>query len=196
MNSRTDPLPRIGPRVVLRRLRPTDLDAFQAYRADPDVGRYQGWSPMSPGDGAAFLEQMRTSAAFTVGDWLQLGIAERSTDRLIGDIGICLRGSAETHAELGFTLAPGAQGRGLGAEAVREALAMLFDSTDIARVVAITDARNDASVRLLRRVGMEPVETVNAVFRGEPCVEFVHELRRNAWLSLQGADDSVEHPGA
>jgi aminoglycoside 6'-N-acetyltransferase len=191
-----DPLPRVGSRIVLRRLRSADLDAFQAYRADWNVGRYQGWSPMSPGEGAAFLEHMRISAAFTLGEWLQLGIAERSTDHLIGDIGICLHGPAEAHAEIGFTLAPGAQGRGLGSEAVREALAMLFERTDIARVVAVTDARNVASVRLLQRVGMEPVETVHAVFRGEPCIELVHELRRDAWLSLQGAHVSVERPGA
>ena len=31
----------------LRRMRPEDLTAFQAYRALPELGRYQGWSPMS-----------------------------------------------------------------------------------------------------------------------------------------------------
>ena len=30
-------------RLVLRRFRPEDLDAFVAYRSDPQVARYQGW---------------------------------------------------------------------------------------------------------------------------------------------------------
>jgi RimJ/RimL family protein N-acetyltransferase len=31
-------------RLVLRRLREADLEALVAYRADPEVARYQGWS--------------------------------------------------------------------------------------------------------------------------------------------------------
>jgi len=37
------PLPIRTDRLVLRALRPEDVDAFVAYRADPEVARYQGW---------------------------------------------------------------------------------------------------------------------------------------------------------
>jgi RimJ/RimL family protein N-acetyltransferase len=30
-------------RLLLRRFRPEDLDAFVAYRSDPEVARYQEW---------------------------------------------------------------------------------------------------------------------------------------------------------
>ena len=39
-----DPFPRTTARLVLRRFAARDLAAFQAYRCDPAVGRYQGWS--------------------------------------------------------------------------------------------------------------------------------------------------------
>ena len=174
-----DPLPRNGPRIVLRRLRSADLTNFQAYRSDPDVGRYQSWSPMSSSDAAAFLEEMSTAAFGTTGEWFQLGIAERSTDRLIGDIGICIRDSENKHAELGVTLAANSQGQGLGSEAVLQALTMLFESSDITRVVAITDTRNHATVRLLQRVGMKLTETLDADACGETHAEHVFAIGRH-----------------
>jgi RimJ/RimL family protein N-acetyltransferase len=134
---------------------------------------------MSSSNAAAFLGRMGAAAFGTVGEWLQIGIADRTTDQLIGDIGICIRGSGEKHAELGFTLAAEWHGRGLGSEAVLEAVAMLLDRTDIARVVSITDTRNHASISLLLRVGMKLTETMNSVFRGEPCTEHVFTVGRH-----------------
>ena len=132
--------------------------------------------PMS--DAVAFLSDMSAAAFGMDEQWLQIGIAERSTGRLIGDIGVCLHRDETRYAEIGFTLAAGYQGQGFASEAVREALGLLFEQTDIARVVAITDTRNHASARLLQRVGMTLAETVSADFRGEPCEEYVFVLSR------------------
>lgn len=179
----SDPLPRVSSRVVLRRLRLADLDNFQAYRSDPDVGRYQGWSPMSADAARAFIDGMSIAAFGATDKWLQIAIAHPASDRLIGDMGICVRHNGDLHAEIGYSVAAAAQGQGVGSAAVREAMAMLFEHTDIARVAAITDARNEASVRLLRRIGLTLDETVNTVFRGEPCVELVFSMARDAWSS-------------
>jgi RimJ/RimL family protein N-acetyltransferase len=122
---------------------------------------------------------MSTAPFSATGEWFQLGIAERSTDRLIGDMGICIRHSEDKHAELGVTLAADSQGRGFGSEAVLQALAMLFESSDIARVVAITDTRNHATVRLLQRVGMKLTETLDSGARGETRSEHVFAIGRH-----------------
>ena len=175
MKSRpVDFLPRSGPRIVLRRLRAADLPEFQAYRADPEVGRYQGWSPMPSQAAKAFLTEMNKAAFAAVGVWFQLGIADGATDRLIGDIGFCICGPDYQHAELGFSLAHKVQGQGLASEAVREVIDLLFERTTVARVISMTDARNQACIRLLQRVGMRQVGAVNSMFRSEPCVEYVY----------------------
>jgi len=181
MISRTvDPLPRTRSRIVLRRLRVDDLPAFQAYRADPEVGRFQGWSPMPIPAATAFLAGMNTALFGVAGEWFQLGIAEPATDRLIGDIGFCLCGPENEHAEVGFSLARECQGQGLATEAVGTMIEVLFECTKIERVVAMTDERNLSSIRLLQRVGMKRVSQVNSVFRGEPCVEQVYVRHRGA----------------
>jgi ribosomal-protein-alanine N-acetyltransferase len=179
MHSPSAPLlPRAFPGGLLRRLRTSDLAAFQAYRSIPELGRFQGWSPMSEAEAVAFLAEMNEARLFTPGDWVQLGIAEPEADQLIGDIGIFLSADGLT-GEIGFTLARAAQGRGIATAAVRQALQVLFGVTAAWQVLGITDSRNVASVRLLERVGFRYHESRNTVFRGEPCFEEVYVLPRN-----------------
>ena len=119
------PAAAVFPGGLLRRLRTTDPAAFQAYRSIPELGRFQSWSPMSEAEAVAFLAGMNEAPLFTPGDWVQLGIAEPESDQLLGDIGIFLSADGLT-GEVGFTLAPAAQGRGIATAAVRQALQVLF----------------------------------------------------------------------
>lgn len=182
MNS--DLLPRPSGRVVLRRLRPSDLAAFQAYRGDPEVARYQGWETMTDEDAEAFLAAVAADRLLQPGRWCQIAIAAREDDALIGDIGICLAADGN-EAEIGFTLSRQAQGKGLAREAVREALRLIFEHSPAERVIGITDARNLPSVRLLERLGLRKVEELESEFRGEACTEFVFAIARGATQNLK-----------
>jgi RimJ/RimL family protein N-acetyltransferase len=157
----------------------SDLEPFQAYRTDPEIGRYQGWTPMSSTDAQAFLLEMATVRLFQPDRWFQIAIAHLQTNQLIGDIGICVHSDDENFAEIGFSLDYAWQKQGLGAEAVTEALVWIFEHTQVTYVIATTDARNLPSVRLLKRVGMALRETKPAIFRGETCTEHVFEVRRS-----------------
>jgi RimJ/RimL family protein N-acetyltransferase len=157
-------------RLHLRRLRPQDLPAFQAYRGDAEVGRWQGWQPMDDAQALTFLEAMAASPWCQPGAWFQLAVADRASDTLLGDIGIHLALGGRV-AEIGFTLARGAQGRGLAQEALTAAIACIFEHTPARRVLAITDIRNTACLRLLPRLGLRPFATLDAVFRNLPCQE-------------------------
>lgn len=133
---------------------------------------------MSEAEALSFLAEMSEAPLFTLGDWVQLGIAERETDQLIGDIGIFVSADGR-NGEIGFTLAPTAQGRGVATAAVRQTLQLLFGVTRVKWVLGITDSRNVQSVRLLERVGFRHQVSRSTVFRGEPCVEEVYALARN-----------------
>ena len=171
-------LPRPLPGGCLRRLRRGDVGAFQAYRSIPELGRFQGWSPMSDAEALAFLAEMESSPFFQPGQWIQLGIADAGSDVLLGDIGVHLSADGRT-GEVGFTLAPAAQGRGLATAAVRESLQLLLAATEVECVLGITDARNHPSIRLLERLGFACRETRNVLFRGEACSELVYVLPRD-----------------
>jgi ribosomal-protein-alanine N-acetyltransferase len=154
-----------------------DLWAFQEYRTDAALGRYQGWTAMPDTEAHAFLDEMNKVPLFRPGEWTQVGIAEPEALALLGDIGLYLSEDSR-HAEVGFTLAHHAQGRGLAAVAVREAVDLIFQFTAVERVLGITDSRNRASVGVLERVGMRKQEERHALFRGESCVEYVYAVPR------------------
>jgi aminoglycoside 6'-N-acetyltransferase len=176
-NPASGPLPWTGPRIVLRRLAESDLAAFQEYRHDERAGRYQGWTPQPDTEAAAFLRDMGRSAVFPRDAWVQLGIAERASDLLIGDIGVFVDAAGE-HSEMGFTLNPQFQGQGLAQEALGGAIQLVFAHTQVTRIECVTDQRNAAAIRLLERVGMQHVATDNAVFRGEACIEYRYRILR------------------
>lgn len=161
--------------MTLRRLRTADLADFQAYRGDPEVGRWQGWQPQTDAQALAFLEEMARGPQFQPGTWTQLGIANDLTDQLIGDLGVHISADGR-EAEFGFSLARAAQGRGLASAAVREGLALVFEQTAVQRIHAQTDARNVACIRLLERLGGQHIATLATEFRGEPCSELRYLL--------------------
>jgi [ribosomal protein S5]-alanine N-acetyltransferase len=174
-----DSLPMRSDRALLRRMRELDAAAFHDYRSDPVLAMYQGWSPMSQEQAAAFVREMATVSQLVTGDWIQLAIADPTTDQLIGDIGIFLD-DAGTSAEIGFTLHRANHGRGVATAAVRSAIRLIFATSRADAIRATTDARNLASIRLLERIGFEKVSERSTEFKGEACVEHDYVLPRHA----------------
>jgi RimJ/RimL family protein N-acetyltransferase len=175
-------LPVVTRRIRIRRFETADLAAFLAYRADPEVGRYQGWSPMDAAASRAFLEQMARMERLVGGQWMQVAIADARTNLLLGDIGVH-PDEDFTQVELGFTLAAQHQRRGLAAEAVGGVACELFRQTPVQSIRGVTDARNIASIALLERLGFRRVNEQQAMFRGEPCIEYVYVLASSEVIS-------------
>ena len=162
------------PRLVLRRFRAEDAAPLAAYRSDPLVARYQGWTaPVSLDSAARMVRGLVTGSPEEPG-WFQYAIELRADRCLVGDVGVCLHEN-RMQAELGFTLAGDRQGHGYATEAVRAVLGDLFERRGLHRVSAECDARNDRSARLLRRLG------------------FVQEglLRQASWIKDEWTDDLV-----
>jgi len=87
------------------------------------------------------------------GAWLQLALVTIKSATVVGDCSIHFRGDDPRQVELGITLAPTHQRRGLAAEALGSILEYVFRRLGKHRVSAITDAENHAAAGLLRRLG-------------------------------------------
>jgi RimJ/RimL family protein N-acetyltransferase len=170
-------------RLILRRFRASDLDSFVAYRADPSVARYQSWENFTREDGMRFIEEMMAQDPDKAGEWFQIAIELKATGEMIGDCAVHALADAPSEAEIGFTIAPQFQGLGYATEAVTGLLAYLFGPLGKRRVIAITDVRNAASVRVLRRLRFvrddHPREPTR--FKGELCEEHLYVLTRDIW---------------
>lgn len=156
--------------TVVRCLRDGDVPAFHAYRSDPELARFQSWSPLPLAAARAFVAEMARVEALAPDDWVQLAIADAATDELLGDLGLRFD-PARIEAEVGFTLCRAAQGAGHATRAVRAAVALVAQAADVTTVRATTDVRNAASIAVLERAGFRGVAERTAHFKGEPCVE-------------------------
>ena len=142
-------------RVTLRPAVADDLAATWEYRRLPEVSRWLTRAPATPEEyREQFLDPERLARTIVVelqgeviGDlmlkvedaWAQAEVADRA------------RG---TQAELGWVLHPEHAGHGYATEAVRALIDLAFDDMGLRRVTAGCFAANEASWRLMERVGM------------------------------------------
>lgn len=132
---------------------------------------------MTPDEANAFISEQPRHLLAEQDQWFQIAIADKHTDDLIGDIGICAHAPG-TSAEIGFTLSPEAQGHGLAIEACRAAIDLAFSRDGVEVVEAIVDTRNLPAIALVERLGMSLDRTENAEFKGAVCSEHHFTLRR------------------
>ena len=141
-------------RLSLRPFRVDDLEAFVAYRSDPEIARYQAWEhTYSKADAESFLSSQREAVFGRPGEWLQLAIVDRETGAVCGDCAVRVATDQPATAEVGVTLAREGQGKGLATEALTALVTELFERLGIHRVFAEADDRNVPVQRLLERLG-------------------------------------------
>ena len=172
------------PRLCLRPFGPADAPAFAAYRADPDVARFQSWDAGYPlADAERFVAEQAGLALGTPGEWVQVAIADRERDALLGDCACLVLRDQPRTAEVGVTLAPASQGRGIAAEALRGLIGELFAAHGMHRVIAQADDRNAAVQRLLERLGLrlEARHVEADWFKGEWATLRVYAVLAREW---------------
>jgi RimJ/RimL family protein N-acetyltransferase len=158
---RPDPdfLPIVTERLVLRRSVPDDAPRISSYRSDPDVHRYQGWDRTDPSGVRGEIEAMALRSPGSPG-WVQLSVVERSTERLVGDVGMSPADGEPGVIKVGYTVDPAFQGRGYATEAVAALAAYAVQTLGASVVRAYADADNVASIRVAEKVGMRLVERI------------------------------------
>ena len=141
-----------------------DLDAFVAYRRERAVARYQSWDEtFSRHEAEDVLDRRELGVA---GEWLQLALTARQGGALLGDCGVHVLADQPATAELGITLAPASQGRGIAREALGALITTLFARHGMHRVYAQADDRNGAVHRVLARLrDRRPVDARDRVRR-------------------------------
>jgi ribosomal-protein-alanine N-acetyltransferase len=139
-------------RLHLRDVRTNDAPALFSIHSDPSVMRYwsyPAWTELAQAEQkVADIQRQRREL-----DILVWAIADAASDRLIGTSAVFALDLKQGRAEIGYSLHPEWQGRGLATEALRLILGYLFDQLQLRRVEADIDPRNEASWRLLEKLG-------------------------------------------
>ena len=178
-------------RLIIRRFHPTDAARFLAMRNTEAVARYQDWPmPFSEKDCTAFIQHATHSHPDTAGQWFQFALADCSTDALIGDIGVCPDADNSEGLEIGFSLHPDHQGKGMMWEALTAIFDYWFNQRGKKRILAVADTDNAPSWHLLERLGFVREKTSPAdPAHGDAAVaEYAYLLTSTRWQASLPAD--------
>jgi RimJ/RimL family protein N-acetyltransferase len=185
------------PRLWLRAWREEDLDALQAYFGDPEVMRYITGEPMDRERCREFLgRRLAMQQEWQVQFWALCkkrpdGV-RREDDEVIGHCGLApsdivredgrpfppsgMPGAGERiQVELGYALRRSEWRKGYTTEASRAALKHGFERLSLERIVALADPRTEASLAVMRTLGMRDAGV--AVYRGKDRV-VIYEVGR------------------
>ena len=171
-------------RLVLRALEPGDLDDVAALQSDPGTIRYLPWPLRTREESALWLaDRIQSHALEHDGDAVAWAAVRRDDGGFVGVVVLFLRSTEHRTTEVGFVLSPSARGAGYASEAAHALVQLSFDRLDAHRVVARLDPRNDASARVLARLGMtfEGVHRQDALIRGQWSDTAVWAVLRQEW---------------
>src|SRR4051812_5936890 len=177
------------PTIVTERLRigaleTNDAESLFGYLSHESVAQFHSWVPSSADDARAFIDR-NAAVPFNRNDtWSQLAIRSATTGELVGDLGVHFVGEDGQQVEIGFTISPAHQRNGYAREAVLALLDHLFTALKKHRVFASVDPRNDASLALLRALGLrqEAHFRESLFWKGGWVDDIVFGILRSEWL--------------
>jgi len=171
-------------RMSLRPNEMGDLAALHGLFGRADVSRYLMWEPMDLDQAQALLDRRVLQTRIeTEGDGILLAAIDDVTGRMIGEFMLRLTSAQGLQGEVGWSIHPDFQGRGLATEGAREMLRLGFDELGLHRIVAEADPRNLPSLRVIDRLGMRrEAHLVEHLFvKGEWIDEVIGAMLEAEW---------------
>jgi [ribosomal protein S5]-alanine N-acetyltransferase len=134
-------------RLVIRNLKSDDITSLYEYRNDYNCAKYQAWADTSKKYLKEFIENQKNK---TIEDnRLQLAIAIKTTNELIGDIFVSIK---DRTISLGYTIKPKFQRQGYAYETLKEFIKYLFNRFKGYEIVCMVHPENEASKNLLKKM--------------------------------------------
>jgi RimJ/RimL family protein N-acetyltransferase len=182
--------PIVTPRLILRPYEARDLAALHAMFGREEVCRYLMWEPMDVDQARTLLERrVKQTRIEADRDGILLAAVDSATDRMIGEFMLSVTSIKDRQGEIGWSLHPDAQGRGLATEGARAMLRVGFEDLGLHRIIAECDPRNEASLRVMERLAMrrEAHFLDHEFLKGEWVGSIVCAMLESEWRAGAGA---------
>jgi ribosomal-protein-alanine N-acetyltransferase len=142
------------PRLIVRKLRPDDLDALSALYADPDVRRYFPDGGLDRGQTKEELDWFLRDVPPDQTPFGLRAIIHRESGEFIGRGGL-LSWMIEDKREIetAYLIARPFWRQGLGSEFLHALIRHATEDLHLSRLIALVDERNIASIRTAEKAG-------------------------------------------
>lgn len=140
-------------RLLLRRMLVSDCYDMFEYARLPEVTKHLTWSP-HPNLEYTKEYLAHLSHHYRLGDFYDWALVLKEENKMIGTCGFTRFHFPHDSAEVGYVINPKYRGRGIAPEALRAVLAFGFDTVGLHRIEAKYMPENEASRRVMEKVGM------------------------------------------
>ncbi|WKZ94763.1 GNAT family N-acetyltransferase (plasmid) [Chimaeribacter arupi] len=166
----------LTPRFTLTRLAEHDWPFFLQLRQDSAIMRYMA-EIIPEAETRALFEQRLQPWAPGAPHPLDFIIRAHGSDTPLGNIGLRHGDEGPHVAEVGYTVAVAAQGRGIAGEALQAVCDFAFRQVGIRTLKAVIVAENAASARVLEKNGFRRVAVLKASYtlRGQTYDDWVYQ---------------------
>lgn len=143
------------PRLYLREMTPEDAEHAYILNSDPEVLRYTGDDPFeSVEEACEFLVNYESYKRYGLGRW---GVILKETGEYLGWCGLKYTPELDEF-DIGYRFMKKFWGFGYATEAAAACLELGFNQLGIKTIVGRAMPENDASVRVLEKIGLTYLE--------------------------------------
>ena len=180
-------------RLSLRAMHPIDAEDMFDYAKRPEVTKYLLWREH---ESISFTRDylIYVGRRYALGDFYDWAIIDRESRKMIGTCGFTKIDTANNSAEIGYVLNPDFHRRGFGSEAVKRILKFGFEELKLNRIEARFMQGNEASLALMRSVGMtfEGYMRDLVLAKGSYRTVGVSSILRSEYEKIYGVKESCE----
>lgn len=162
------------PRLLLTPFEPSDWAFFRSLREDRDIMRFMASIASEKETRRVFAARLAAQHTFV--------IRTHDNDTPLGDIGLHVSAEYREEADIGYTVIPQAQGRGIASEALRAVCDYAFNQVGVKAVNAYVLADNVGSVRVLEKTGFVRTQVLEKAYEidGVKFDDWVYRLELSA----------------
>jgi len=172
-------------RLILRKFRPDDLDAFYSFLCRPENSIYSYYWPNSVDETRRFISESIKKAEGAPCEDFQYAAVLKAGNILIGSCNFVLSGDSN----MGWIVNCEYWNQGYGTEMARAMLDLGFLELGLPRIIACCDAENAASFRIMEKIGMRREGLYPECRRAHKCSdrklsdEVVYTISRDEWAA-------------
>ena len=148
-------------RLYLRHIELSDASVEWQIQKDPRVTLFDGYAPIT--DRVKFIQKLTYMSI----DNCTFGIVIKGQKEIIGHVSIRPNFRYDNAAEIGYAIHPDYWNKGYATEVCSALIEFCFNELKVDTVVASHFESNDASSRVMDKVGMEFIEVITKGFEHE-----------------------------
>ncbi|MGG5837605.1 GNAT family N-acetyltransferase [Huaxiibacter chinensis] len=162
------------PRLQLTPFEPSDWPFFRTLREDRSIMRYMASIAPEKETRRLFAARLMAEHVFV--------IRLHDSPAPLGDIGLKISSANREEADIGYTVVPAAQGKGIASEALRAVCEYAFNQTGVKAINAYVLADNIGSVRVLEKAGFARTQVLEKAYEidGVKYDDWVYRVERGA----------------